>query len=414
MLADTVTRRMSESMYVWYVCAWRALHCTSSWLRRRAMLPNTKERELFSHACLTYSWTHARTSAHAQIHTFSTHTSWRGRPFSEARKASRCLKRSSACASSPTTTASPSMSASTSTKSWCDCSCNRTHARSDDVPCTHISYTLCYVRTPALPTYAQQPQARDCITGPVKLCVRIRMQTPYSYAYSCCIDTWQNMCIAAAGGTLLGVARADAHSSFLGPWSSPFVKKLRRPETSLVRPEDSGSITSIVLEMLDSDAVFRFWISWKSKGRGREMTRWRARVRGKSNSRVLPFEKWVHECGTCVPCVWRNTSTGVQVHPRSLHFKSMRTGVQVILLVWAAKSVGSVEPLPDPLHALTLSNPQSEVRIFVLRVACGSQRARKRISQLHVLSSGWKLLILSAARTQSKSICIHHITSAEP
>jgi len=67
MLADTVTRRMSESMYVWYVCAWRALHCTSSWLRRRAMLPNTKEREVLSHACQTYTWTHARTSAHTQI-----------------------------------------------------------------------------------------------------------------------------------------------------------------------------------------------------------------------------------------------------------------------------------------------------------------------------------------------------------
>jgi len=89
---------------------------------------------------------HMNTCTNICTHTDTTlHTSWRGRPFSEARKASRCLKRSSACASSPTSTAAPSMSASTSTKSWCDCSCNRTHARSNDVPCTHTSYTLCYV-----------------------------------------------------------------------------------------------------------------------------------------------------------------------------------------------------------------------------------------------------------------------------
>jgi len=67
MLADTVTNNMSESMYDWYVCAWRTFHCTSFWLRRRAMLPNTKEREVLSHACQTYTWTHARTSAHTQI-----------------------------------------------------------------------------------------------------------------------------------------------------------------------------------------------------------------------------------------------------------------------------------------------------------------------------------------------------------
>ena len=44
---------------------------------------------------------------------------------------------------------------------------------------------------------------------------------------------------------MLGVGSAEAHESSLGLWSSR-VKKDKRPDTSFVRPEDSGSITSIL------------------------------------------------------------------------------------------------------------------------------------------------------------------------